>query len=86
MGITWSSMRAMSRSSLVVYMGLVGAVAGFAAWGAVLSAHVLFEVGRPSVVALLLAIPRGALFGVILALILHAHWRRRCGGSDEKDH
>jgi len=82
MGITWDSMRTMSRSSLIVRIGMVGAVAGLASWGLVLAAHGLFGFGRPSVTALLLAIPRGALFGVILALILHAYWRRHPGKDD----
>ena len=76
MGITWDSKRTASRSSLVMLFGLIGAVAGLAAWALVLAAGALFEFDRPGVVALLLAIPRGALFGVILALILHAYWRR----------
>jgi len=76
MGVTWESKRTASRSSLVTLFGLIGAVAGLAAWGVVLAAGVLFEFDRPGVAALLLAIPRGALFGVILALVLHAYWRR----------
>ncbi len=82
MGLNWGSMRVLSRSSLALRIGLVGAVAGLAAWGVVLAGHVLFDIGRPSVAALLLAIPRGALFGVIMALILHAYWKRHPGESD----
>ena len=54
----WNKIRAMSRRALVVYMGTVGAVAGFAAWLLVLAADMLFGVGRPSGISLLLAIPR----------------------------
>ena len=79
MGITWDSRRTASRSSLVMFFGLIGAVAGLVAWGVVLTAGALLGFDRPGVVALLLAIPRGALFGVILALCLHAYWRRRPG-------
>lgn len=75
-------MRAMSRWSLVVRFGMVGAFAGFAAWAMVLAAHTLFDVSRPSGISLLLAIPRGALFGIILAVILHAFWNRPSGRSE----
>jgi len=81
-GITWDSRRTGSRSSLVMYFGLIGAVAGLAAWGVVLAAAALLGFDRPGVVALLLAIPRGALFGVILALILRAYWRRHVGKNE----
>jgi len=79
-------MRAMSLSSIVVRMGLVGATAGLLAWVLFLGLHVLFEVPRPSGMALLLAIPRGAIFGMILALILHAYWKRHPGKGEMKDH
>jgi len=45
--------------------------------GLMLVAHFLFDVSRPSLLSLILAIPRGALFGIILALILFALWNRR---------
>jgi hypothetical protein len=77
-----NAMRAMSRLSLSARLGLVGAVAGFAAWVLVLVAHVLFDVDRPSGISLLLAIPRGALFAIILGLILHAYWRKNSGKSE----
>jgi RsiW-degrading membrane proteinase PrsW (M82 family) len=79
-----TAMRAMSRWSLVVRLGMAGAFAGFAAWAVVLAAHILFGVSRPSGVSLLLAIPRGALFGIILALILHAFWNRPSGRNESK--
>ena len=72
-----NKIRAMSRRALVVRLGTAGAVAGFAAWLVVLAADMLFDVGRPSGISLLLAIPRGALIGIILALVLHAYWNRR---------
>ncbi len=82
MGITWDSGRTTSRSSSVMFFGLIGAVAGLAAWGVVLAAGALFEFDKPGVVALLLAIPRGALFGAVLAVILHAYWKRHPGKND----
>jgi hypothetical protein len=84
MKINWNSMRALSLSSFVVRLGLIGAVAGFGAWVMVLGLHVLFEVPRPSGMALLLAIPRGAIFGMILAFILHAYWKRQSGKGEMK--
>jgi len=68
--------QAMGKWSLVVRLAAVGALAGFAAWALVFVAHLLFEVSRPSTIALLLAIPRGAIFGTVLALILRAYWNR----------
>ena len=76
MTLNWNSIRSLSLSTIVVRFGLVGAVSGFVAWVVVLGLHVLFDVSRPSVMALILAIPRGAVYGMILALILHAYWKR----------
>lgn len=36
----------------------------------------VFDFDKPSVLPLVLAIPRGALYGVIIALILRAYWNR----------
>ena len=72
-------MRAMSLPALVVRLGLVGAFAGLVAWLTVLGLHLFFEVARPSWVALLLAIARGAVVVMILALVLHAYWKRHPG-------
>jgi RsiW-degrading membrane proteinase PrsW (M82 family) len=77
-------MRAMSRWSLVVRVGMAGAFAGFAAWAVALAAHILFGVGRPTGILLLLAILRGTLIGVIVALILHAFWNRPSGRNESK--
>ena len=70
----YCAMSGMSRVSLVVYIGFVGAAAGIVAWGVVLVGHMLFKISKPSMLSLLLALPRGALFGIILALILHKYW------------
>ena len=66
----------MGKWALVVRLAGLGAFAGFAAWAFVFVADLLLETGRPSVTALLLAVPRGAIFGVILALILGMFWKR----------
>jgi len=80
------SYRAMGTWSLVVRFAAVGAFAGFAAWTMAFAGHLLFDIGRPSGIALVLAIPRGAVFGVVLALILRVYWNRphRNGGFDER--
>jgi RsiW-degrading membrane proteinase PrsW (M82 family) len=79
-----TAIRTMSRWSLVWRFGVAGAFAGFAAWAVVLAAHMLFGVSRPSGISLLLAMPRGALFGIILALILHFFWNRPSGRNQSK--
>ena len=70
------SWHAMGKWSLVLRFAAMGASAGLVAWTVVFAAHLLFDVGRPSAVALLLAVPRGAIFGVVLGLILRAYWSR----------
>jgi putative flippase GtrA len=84
MTTNWNSMREMSLSALIVRLGLVGALAGLVAWLTVLSLHLLSEGSRPSWVALLLAIPRGAVVGMILALVLHAYWKHHPGTGKMK--
>jgi len=71
------SLRALGRWSLVVRLATVGAFAGLAAWTLILAAHLLFDVDRPSGIALLLAILRGAVIGIILALVLRSYWNKR---------
>lgn len=68
-------MRALSLSALIVRLGLVGASAGVVAWLMALGLAPVLEVSRPSWADLLLAIPRGAVAGMIVALILHAYWK-----------
>jgi hypothetical protein len=65
-------------------LATVGAFAGFAAWAVVWVTHLLFEIGRPNSIALILAIPRGAIFGTVLALILRACWSRSRGQHGSK--
>ena len=52
------------------------------AWLLVLAVRLLFEADGPSGLSLLLAIPRGALYAIILAVILHAYWKKHRGKSD----
>jgi len=62
--------------SLVVRLAALGAFAGFASWALVWVLDLMFRFGRPSAMALVLAIPRGAVFGVVLALVLRVYWNR----------
>ena len=61
---------------LVGRLAAIGAVAGLAAWLLVWPVRALLGSGRPDALSLLLAVPRGALFGAILAFILSAWWRK----------
>jgi hypothetical protein len=79
------ALRVMGRWSLVVRLGTVGAFAGLAAWTMILTAHQLFDVTRPSGIALLLAIVRGAAVGTILALALWWYWNRPRGQRESKE-
>ena len=71
-----STYRTLSRWALVARGALVGFFAGFFAWVLVLGLRLLVDGSSPTITSLLWAMPRGALFGAILALILHAWWRR----------
>lgn len=75
----WRTMRTWP---LVGYLAGVGAVAGFAAWALMWVLDLLFGIGRPSLMSLVLAVLRGAVFGVVLALILRAYWNRSKGMQD----
>jgi hypothetical protein len=70
------SWQALGIWTLVLRLAAVGAFAGVAAWALVFAADLLLHTGRPDVRAFLLAVPRGAIFGVVLALILGLFWRR----------
>jgi len=72
-------LRAMGRGRLVAYLAMVGAASGLLAWLVVYAADLVFDIKKPTVLAPALAIPRGALYGVIFALILSAYWKRRAG-------
>ena len=71
--------RTMSRPALVARFALIGLLAGLLAWILVFGLRLLAGDSAPTITSLLWAMPRGALFGAILALILHAWWRRHPG-------
>ncbi len=71
------SWNALGKWSLFARLAAVGAFAGFAAWALVWVLDLVFQLGRPSAMALALAIPRGAIFGVVLALVLRVYWNRK---------
>jgi hypothetical protein len=71
-----STYRTLSRWALVARFALVGFFAGFFAWVLVLGLRLLVDGSQPTITSLFWAMPRGALFGAILALILHAWWQR----------
>jgi hypothetical protein len=70
-----STYRVLPRWALVARFALVGLFAGLLAWVSVFGLRLLAGEGGPTITSLLWAMPRGALFGAILALILHAWWR-----------
>jgi hypothetical protein len=68
----------------VGYLVAVGALAGALAWCVVLVGHFAFEIGRPTRLALLLAIPRGSLFALLIGFGLRMWWRARGDEADEQ--
>jgi hypothetical protein len=60
------SLSRMSVSQYVAYLVVVGALAGVVAWCLVALGHLVFDISRPTSLALLLAIPRGSLFALIV--------------------
>ena len=70
-----SKYRALSRWALVGRLALLGFVAGFIAWVLVFGLRTLAGDSGPTITSLLWAMPRGALFGAIFALVLHTWWR-----------
>ena len=73
------TLRALSLPRFVAYMVVVGGLSGLLAWMLVLGGHMVLGIGKPSLPSLLWAIPRGALFAVVLGMVLRWHWRRRRG-------
>jgi hypothetical protein len=69
-------LRAMSISQYLGYLVLVGGLSGLVAWVVVLGGHVVFGISKPTLLALLLAVPRGSLYAVILGLALRWYWNR----------
>jgi hypothetical protein len=69
----------MSLSRWVAYLAVVGGLAGLFAWMLVFGGQIVHEISRPTWTSLLLAIPRGGLFAIILGLVLRWYWSRRRG-------
>lgn len=78
---TLRSWYAKGRSSFVARVAAIGAVAGGASWLFALAVYPLFGARRPDLGSLLFAVPRGALFGAVLALALTVYWDRRAARS-----
>jgi hypothetical protein len=70
-------LRRMSVPNLVGYLVVVGALAGVFAWCLVLAGHFAFGIDRPTWLALLLAIPRGSFYALIVGFGLRLWWRVR---------
>jgi len=69
----------LSRWELIARFAIWGFIAGLLAWSLVFGLHILADVGKPTLTSLLWAMPRGAFFGAILALIMHVWWQRHSG-------
>jgi hypothetical protein len=74
---TLRSWYASGRWTFALRLGAVGGVAGVAAWLLALVLFSLLGVERPTALALILAVARGALFGGLLALALALYWDRK---------
>jgi len=74
----------MSVPQFVGYFVAVGAFAGVLAWCLVLAGHLAFDIGRPTWLALLLAIPRGSLYALIVGFGLRLWLRGRGDKADER--
>ena len=74
---TLRSWHAQGRWWFVGRLAAVGAVSGFAAWALIFGAHLLFGIPKPTGPALIGAVPRGALFGAVLALLVDWRLTRR---------
>ena len=82
---TLRSWGAMGKWPFVLRLAAVGAFAGFAAWALAFALYLIFGSIKPSALALLLAVPRGALFGVVFALVLWLYWNRGRGRDDSTE-
>ncbi len=67
----------MSVPHLGGYMIVVGALAGVFSWCLVLVGHLAFDFSRPTWLSLLLAIPRGSFFALLVGFGLRLWWRVR---------
>ncbi len=71
------ALRRMAVPHFVGYLVVVGALSGLFAWCLVLAGHLAFDIDRPTWLALLLAIPRGSLYALIVGFGLRLWWRVR---------
>jgi len=81
-----SALDRMSVPRLAGYLIVVGALAGAFSWFLLLLGHFAFEIGRPTGPSLLLAIPRGSFFALLVGFGLRLFRRRvRGGGAGERN-
>ena len=74
---TLRSWYASGRGAFLFRLAGVGAFAGLAAWLLTYAIRLWVGTGPPTARALMWAIPRGAVVGVLLGLFLILYWRRR---------
>ena len=74
---TLRSWYALGRGAFLLRLAGVGALAGLAAWLLTYAIQLWVGAGPPTARALMWAIPRGAVVGVLLGLFLILYWRRR---------
>lgn len=81
-----NTLLAMSLPRLLAYLVVMGGLAGLFAWMLVFGGHMVFDISRPNLTSLLLAIPRGSIFAAVLGLVLRWYWNRRRGrAASEKE-
>lgn len=78
------ALRRMSVPHLVGYLVVAGALAGVFAWCLVLVGHLAFDISRPTLLSLLLAIPRGSFFALLVGFGLRPWWRVRGDKAGER--
>jgi len=79
-----SALGRMSIPRFVSYLIAIGALAGVLAWCLVLVGSLALEFSRPTLLALLLAIPRGSFFALIVGFGLRLWWRVRGDGARKR--
>jgi hypothetical protein len=65
----------MGMHPFLLRLAAIGAFAGLASWLLAFGVHLISEMSQPTTMTLILAVPRGALFGVILGLGLRWYWK-----------
>ena len=71
------ALKRMSMPKFFGYLIAVGALSGLLAWCLVLVGRLAIDGSRPTLLSLMLAIPRGSLFALILGCGLRIWWRIR---------